>query len=69
MISSKIAATLGTQVVVENRAGAAGNLAMEMTARAAPDGYTAVVPSVSYVTNPSLFKKISYNLEDVGRSR
>ena len=65
LISSKIAASLGTQVVVENRAGAAGNLAMEMTARAAPDGYTAVVPSVSYVTNPSLFKKISYNLEDV----
>jgi len=65
MIGSKLADSLKQQVVVENRAGAAGNLAMEMTARAAPDGYTAVVPSVSYVTNPTLFKKINYNLDDV----
>jgi tripartite-type tricarboxylate transporter receptor subunit TctC len=65
MIGSKIAVSFGQQVVIENRPGAAGNLAMELTARAAPDGYTAVVPSVSYVTNPSLFKKISYKLDEV----
>jgi tripartite-type tricarboxylate transporter receptor subunit TctC len=65
MIGSKLADSLGQQVVIENRAGAAGNLAMELTARAAPDGHTAVVPSVSYVTNPALFKKINYKLEDV----
>jgi len=65
MIGSKMAESFGQQVVVENRPGAAGNLAMELTARAAPDGYTAVVPSVSYVTNPTLFKKINYNLADV----
>jgi tripartite-type tricarboxylate transporter receptor subunit TctC len=65
MIGSKLSVSLGQQVVIENRAGAAGNLAMEMTARAAPDGYTAVVPSVSYVTNPTLFKKISYKLDEV----
>lgn len=65
MLSNKLGDATGQQVVVENRAGAAGNLAMELTARAAPDGYTAVVPSVSYVTNPSLFKTINYKLEDV----
>jgi tripartite-type tricarboxylate transporter receptor subunit TctC len=65
MLSGKLGDATGQQVVVENRPGAAGNLAMELTARAAPDGYTAVVPSVSYVTNPSLFKKINYKLEDV----
>lgn len=65
MIGTKLADSFNQQVVVENRAGAAGNLAMELTARAAPDGYTAVVPSVSYVTNPTLFKKINYNLDDV----
>jgi tripartite-type tricarboxylate transporter receptor subunit TctC len=65
MLSNKLGEATGQQVVVENRPGAAGNLAMELTARAAPDGYTAVVPSVSYVTNPSLFKKINYKLEDV----
>jgi tripartite-type tricarboxylate transporter receptor subunit TctC len=65
MLSSKLSDAFNQHVVVENRPGAAGNLAMELTARAAPDGYTAVVPSVSYVTNPSLFKKINYKLEDV----
>lgn len=65
MLSAKLGDATGQQVVVENRPGAAGNLAMELTARAAPDGYTAVVPSVSYVTNPSLFKKVNYKLEDV----
>lgn len=65
MIGTKLAESFSQQVVIENRAGAAGNLAMEMTARAAPDGHTAVVPSVSYVTNPTLFKKINYDLNDV----
>jgi tripartite-type tricarboxylate transporter receptor subunit TctC len=65
MIGSKLADSFKQQVVIENKPGAAGNIAMELTARAAPDGYTAVVPSVSYVTNPTLFKKINYNLNDV----
>jgi tripartite-type tricarboxylate transporter receptor subunit TctC len=65
MIGNKLADSFKQQVVIENKPGAAGNIAMELTARAAPDGYTAVVPSVSYVTNPTLFKKINYNLNDV----
>jgi tripartite-type tricarboxylate transporter receptor subunit TctC len=65
MIGSKLADSFKQQVVIENKPGAAGNIAMELTARAAPDGYTAVVPSVSYVTNTTLFKKINYNLNDV----
>ena len=65
MIANRIEVSLGQQVIVENRAGASGNVAMELTARAAPDGYTAVVPSASYVTNPSLFSKIGYKLDEL----
>jgi len=65
MLSEKLSQSLKGTVFVENRAGGAGNLAMTLTARAEPDGYTAVIPSVSYVTNPTLFSKISYKLEDL----
>ena len=65
MLSTKLTESFGQKVVVENRAGGGGNLAMTLTARAEPDGYSAVIPSVSYVTNPALYAKISYKLEDL----
>ena len=49
---------LGQQVVVENRAGAAGNVGMDVAARAAPDGYTIFLGNVGTISiNPSLFGK------------
>jgi tripartite-type tricarboxylate transporter receptor subunit TctC len=55
---------LGQAVVVENRAGAAGNIAMEHVAHARPDGYTLVLPAMAYVVNPLLFATVPYRLED-----
>lgn len=52
---------LGKQVVVENRPGAGGNIAMGQVARAAPDGYTLLIASSSLVVNPSMYKKIPYD--------
>jgi tripartite-type tricarboxylate transporter receptor subunit TctC len=52
---------LGKQFVVENQAGAGGNIGMGNAARATPDGYTIMVASSSYVVNPSLFAKQSYD--------
>lgn len=52
---------LGQTVVVENRAGANGNLAAEATARSPADGYTLYFPSVGHAVNVSLYKRLSYD--------
>src|SRR3954452_17693085 len=40
VIQRKLSAVLGQQIVIENRAGAAGNIGMDAAAGSAPDGYT-----------------------------
>jgi tripartite-type tricarboxylate transporter receptor subunit TctC len=48
-------------IVVDNRAGAGGNIGAELTAKATPDGYTVLMTSGSIVTaNPLLFRKLTY---------
>ena len=55
---------LGQQVVVENRAGAAGNVGMDVAARGAPDGYTIFLGNVGTVSiNPSLFSDLTVKPE------
>ena len=50
---------LGQQIVIENRAGASGNLGLEAAARAAPDGYTIYLGNVGTVAiNPGVFPKL-----------
>ncbi len=52
---------LNQTVVVENRAGANGNLATESVARSAPDGYTIFFTSVGHAVNPALYKSARYD--------
>jgi tripartite-type tricarboxylate transporter receptor subunit TctC len=52
---------LGQQVVVDNRGGAGGLIATEITARANPDGYTLLFTSIPHVINPHLYKKVAYD--------
>lgn len=47
LLATKLNESWGQPVIVENRAGASGNIALEMAARAAPDGYTLLVGNVS----------------------
>ncbi len=56
VIGQKIGEGLGQQVVVDNRAGAGGNLGAELAAAATPDGYTLLMVSASYAVNASLYK-------------
>jgi tripartite-type tricarboxylate transporter receptor subunit TctC len=54
IVGQEVSATLGQAVVVENRAGANGNIGTEAVARSAPDGYTLIVNTLSHNVNPLL---------------
>ena len=61
-IAVKVSELLGQTVVVENRAGAGGNIACETVARATPDGYTIGLANVGSLTvNPHMPEGTSYN--------
>ena len=60
---ARLAEALGQPFVVENRTGAAGNLAAEAVARAAPDGYTLMLGSTgTNAVNPSLYANLPFDL-------
>lgn len=61
MFSQKLGETLGQQVVVDNRGGAAGVIACEIARVATPDGYTLLQATVGTMSiNPSLYRKLGY---------
>src|SRR5688572_28310808 len=61
MAAQQLSARLGQQVVVDNRGGAGGLIATEITARANPDGYTLFFTSIPHVINPHLYNKVTYD--------
>jgi tripartite-type tricarboxylate transporter receptor subunit TctC len=62
IVAQPMARELGQALVVENRAGAAGNIGAAAVARAQPDGYTLLVgTSATHGANPSLFSKPGYD--------
>jgi tripartite-type tricarboxylate transporter receptor subunit TctC len=60
-IAAKLQETLGQPVVVENRAGAGSNIASEMVARSAPDGYTLLLGTIANATNMTAYKNMGYD--------
>jgi len=62
LLSERLDRTLGQPVVVENRPAAAGNLGVELVAKAAPDGYSLCLIQVGNVAaNPHLYKDLSFD--------
>jgi tripartite-type tricarboxylate transporter receptor subunit TctC len=60
LLAAELAPKLGQNVIVENRAGAVGNIGLAVGARAAPDGYTLVVVTGVVLINPSV-TKVTYD--------
>ena len=61
IVAQQLTERLGAQVIVDNRPGAAGIIGAELAARAQPDGYTLLLPSVTTGINPHLHRKLSYD--------
>jgi tripartite-type tricarboxylate transporter receptor subunit TctC len=61
LVANELSRQMGQQVVVDNRAGAAGIIGTELIARAAPDGYTLGYVAFPFATNPSMFAKLPYD--------
>ncbi|MFZ3118166.1 MAG: tripartite tricarboxylate transporter substrate binding protein [Variovorax sp.] len=62
VVGQKVADQLGQPVVVDNKAGASGNIGAVAVARAAPDGYTLLMATSSHAINATLYKKLDYSL-------
>ncbi len=61
LLAEKMQAELGQPVVVENRAGAGGNIGAQMVARQPADGYTLMTTSGGFAIAPALFKSLGYD--------
>lgn len=62
IVAAKMSELLGQQIVVENRAGAGGNLGSDLVAKAPPDGYTILIATVStHAINSGLYKRMPYH--------
>jgi len=61
LIAQSLSERLGQQVIVDNRPGAASNIAAEVVVRAVPDGYTLLQVAPPNAINATLYEKLSFN--------
>ena len=60
-LADKLTQALGQPVVVENKAGASGNIAADLVARSPADGHTLLMAATSFATAPAFFDKLSWD--------
>ncbi len=61
LIARRLTENFNQQVIVDNRAGGAGNIGCEIAARSAPDGYTLLTAGISFSINVSIFARLNYD--------
>jgi tripartite-type tricarboxylate transporter receptor subunit TctC len=61
IVAAHLGDAIGGSVIVDNRAGAGGNIGIGVAAHSEPDGYTLLITSSAYVVNPGLYAKIPYD--------
>jgi tripartite-type tricarboxylate transporter receptor subunit TctC len=65
ILAQELTAQFGYQIVVENRPGAASNIAAKVVASAAPDGYTYLVTGNSLAINQTFYKNLNYSIDEL----
>lgn len=63
VVAENLRPVLGQTIVIDNRPGAAGTIAGDIVAKAAPNGYTFLVASATLLANQSLYKNLPYDFE------
>jgi tripartite-type tricarboxylate transporter receptor subunit TctC len=62
VVFDRMSQLMGQQVVMDFRPGASGSIGTELAARATPDGYTLLLNTLPLVVNPSLFRKLPFDV-------
>jgi tripartite-type tricarboxylate transporter receptor subunit TctC len=64
IVGERVSENLGEPVIVENKAGAGGNIGADLVAKSAPDGYTILMGAVAtHAINPSLYSSMPYDAQ------
>lgn len=61
LVAPPLSEAIGQRIVIDNRAGANGNIAYELTAKATPDGYTITAVAAGVAINPSLYRDVKFD--------
>ncbi len=62
LLAASLSEGFGQQVIVDNRAGAAGNIGAEIAARAPADGYTLLLANIGHAANVTLYRNMGYDI-------
>jgi tripartite-type tricarboxylate transporter receptor subunit TctC len=63
LLAPRMTETLGQQVIIDNRPGAASTIGLDIVAKSPPDGYTVGANNIAYGANPTLYRKMPFDSE------